>query len=250
MVNGLVVRPGSTYWRVRHPPFLLEIAMKELSIFCDESGDFGAYSHLSPYYIISMVIHDQSSDILHSLKLLESSLSNVGFPNHCLHAGPIIRREEEYQFLDLKTRQKLLKSLMAFIRKADIRYKSIFIEKKHIEDSVEAAGKLSKKLSGFIREHYDFFLSFDRIKIYYDNGQVEVTRILSSVFNTLLDNVEFRRVIPSEYRLFQVADLICTMTLTGLKMDAHTLSKSELSFFQDERTLKKNYLKPLKVKEL
>ena len=40
------------------------------------------------------------------------------------------------------------------------------------------------------------------------------------------------------------------MTLTGLKMDAHTLSKSELSFFQDERTLKKNYLKPLKVKEL
>ena len=86
---------------------------------------------------------------------------------------------------------------MAFIRKADIRYKSIFIEKKHIEDSVEAAGKLSKKLSGFIREHYDFFLSFDRIKIYYDNGQVEVTRILSSVFNTLLDNVEFRRVIPS-----------------------------------------------------
>ena len=249
-VNGLVERPGSTYWRVRHPPFLLERNMKELSIFCDESGDFGEYSHLSPYYIISMVIHDQSADISSSLTTLETSLSNLGFTSHCLHAGPIIRREEEYQYYDLNTRQRLLKSLMAFIRKTNIHYKSIYIEKKHIEDSIEATGRLSKKLSGFIREHYSFFLAFDRIKIYYDNGQVEVTRILSSVFNTLLDNVEFRRVIPSEYRLFQVADLICTMTLEELKMDSHCLSKSELSFFQDERTLKKNYLKPLKAKEL
>ena len=66
----------------------------------------------------------------------------------------------------------------------------------------------------------------------------------------MLDNVEFRRVMPSEYRLFQVADLICTMPLEELKMDSLCLSKSELSFFQDERTLKKNYLKPLKAKEL
>ena len=224
--------------------------MKELSIFIDESGDFGEYSFLSPYYIISMVIHNQSIDISNSLKMLESGLSDLGFPDHCLHAGPIIRREEEYHYFDLQTRQKLLKKLMAFIRNTEIHYKSIYIEKKHIEDSVEAAGKLSKKLSAFIRENYEFFLEFDCIKVYYDNGQIEVTRILSSVFNSLLDHVQFRRVIPSDYRLFQVADLICTMTLTELKMYNHMLSRSELAFFQDERTLKKNYLKPIKTKEL
>ncbi len=70
------------------------------------------------------------------------------------------------------------------------------------------------------------------------------------MFNTLLDNVTFRRVIPSDYRLFQVADLVCTLTLTELKLDAHTLSKSELLFFGDERTLKKNYLKPLDEKRI
>ena len=32
--------------------------MKELSIFVDESGDFGEYDHHSPFYIISMVLHD------------------------------------------------------------------------------------------------------------------------------------------------------------------------------------------------
>ena len=68
--------------------------------------------------------------------------------------------------------------------------------------------------------------------------------------HSLLNHVIFRRVIPSDYRLFQVADLICTMTLTEAKLEDHALSKSELAFFQDERTLRKNYLKPLKEKLL
>jgi len=41
--------------------------MKELSIFIDESGDFGDYSPVSPYYIIFMVIHDQAKDIFDNL---------------------------------------------------------------------------------------------------------------------------------------------------------------------------------------
>ena len=37
--------------------------MKELSIFVDESGDFGEYNYQSPYYIISMVFHNQNINI-------------------------------------------------------------------------------------------------------------------------------------------------------------------------------------------
>ena len=219
--------------------------MKELSIFIDESGDFGEYSGLSPYYIVALVLHHQETDINEQLHRLESSLADAGFPNHCIHAGPIIRRENEYTFEDLSTRQGLLKKLMAFVRHIDIEYTTIHINKKEVKDSVDAAGKLSKQLSHFIRDHYDFFLALDSIKVYYDNGQVELTRIISSVFNTLLENVTFRKVIPSDYRLFQVADLVCTLSLVELKLDSHSLSKSELLFFKDERTLKKNYLKPL-----
>ena len=123
-------------------------------------------------------------------------------------------------------------------------------QKKHIRDSVEATGKLSKQLAAIIKDHLDYFCDFDVVKIYYDNGQVEVTRILSSVFNALLENVEFKKVIPAQYRLFQVADLICTLKLTELKMNNHILSKSETSFFESERLLKKNYLKPISKKEL
>ena len=56
-----------------------------------------------------------------------------------------------------------------------------------MNDSVEATGKLSKQLAAFIRENMNFFYSYDVVKVYYDNGQVEVTRILSSVFNALLE---------------------------------------------------------------
>lgn len=230
--------------------FIIRRIMKELSIFVDESGDFGEYDYHAPFYIISMVLHDQSVDIDNELNALENELTNIGWKKHCVHAGPVIRSEEEYHGYDLKDRQKILMKMMTFIRHLDVQIKSIYIEKKHIEDSVEATGKLSKQLAAFIKESFQFFCSYDVVKVYYDNGQVEVTRILSSVFNALLENVEFRKVIPADYRLFQVADLICTLKLTELKMEKNQLSKSELFFFSDKRTLKKNYLKPLSKKEL
>ena len=224
--------------------------MKELSIFIDESGDFGEYDYHSPYYIISMVFHDQSIDLSDNLKLLEQTFSNLNILNHCVHAGPIIRNEEEYRNMQPETRVKLLKALMAFMRSIDVNCKSFYIEKKHIENSVEAAGKLSKEISGFIKEHYEYFLKFDTVKVYYDNGQIEVNKILSAVFNVLLENVEFRKVLPADYRLFQIADLVCTLKLAELKLENHLLSKSEINFFLDERTLRKNYLKPLQTKYL
>ena len=36
------------------------IAAKELSVFIDESGDFGVYDFRCPFYIITMVFHDQT----------------------------------------------------------------------------------------------------------------------------------------------------------------------------------------------
>ena len=107
----------------------------------------------------------------------------------------------------------------------------------------ELSGKLSKQLASFIRENYTDFLTYDKIKVYYDNGQIELTRILSLVLNALLPKVEFRRVIPSDYRLFQVADLICTLELERLKMENKMISKHELEFWGKESEFKKNYLK-------
>lgn len=223
--------------------------MKELSIFIDESGDFGEYDYHSPYYIITMVFHDQQEDIQPAVSKLNRELSHLNLNNICIHTGPIIRKEEIYVHMSVDKRRRIFNKMVAFIRQTEIRYKCFYIEKKHISDVVEATGRLSKQISQFIREHYEDFLSFDDVKIYYDNGQVEVSKILSSVFSALLPNPIFRKVMPSDYKLFQVADLLCTLELVRLKLENNMFSKSEKIFFENVRDLKKNYLKPLSKKE-
>lgn len=224
--------------------------MKELSIFVDESGDFGEYNYHSPYYIITMVFHNQNNDITQDIKKFNNELFLLGFEQqHCVHNGPIIRKETPYEHLNIKERRRILNKTVSFTRQLNISFKCFHIEKKHIIDTIEASGKLSKQLASFIRANYEDFLSYDKIKVYYDNGQIELTRILSSVLNALLPKVEFKKVLPSEYRLFQVADLICTLELIRLKMENKILSKHELAFCGKESDFKKNYLKPIYRKE-
>ncbi len=90
------------------------------------------------YYIITMVFHDQSVDISGPIAKLNQDLANLGFPNHYVHTGPIIRRENEYEFESLQTRRRILNSMVTFIKYCNIRYHCFHIEKKHIDDSVQA----------------------------------------------------------------------------------------------------------------
>ncbi|MCR4717026.1 MAG: hypothetical protein K5656_07575 [Lachnospiraceae bacterium] len=67
-----------------------------LSVFIDESGDFGPYEQHSPYYLVSLVLHDQSIDISKNIADFESHLKNLGYEHHAVHTGPLIRRESDY----------------------------------------------------------------------------------------------------------------------------------------------------------
>ena len=59
-----------------------------------------------------MFFHDQSSDITACLALLEQELLCLGYPNHCLHAGPIVRMEDEFKEENIVVRRKLLMKLL------------------------------------------------------------------------------------------------------------------------------------------
>lgn len=220
--------------------------MNELSIFVDESGDFGTYEPHAPFYLFTLVFHDQSNLIEDQISHLEHGLSDLGFDaKHCFHAGPIIRREEDYQYLSITERRKCLNRIMTFAKNCEISYITFSAEKKHMSDSLGLTVALSKQLSTFIREKYDFFSGFDRIVVYYDNGQVELNKLLASVFAVMLPQAEFRKVMPTDYRLFQIADLFCTLELICLKDEHRIMSKSEETFFGSMRDMRKNYLKPM-----
>ena len=63
-----------------------------------------------------MVFHDQAVDITGPIAKLEQDLASRGFPEHCVHTGPIIRRENEYAFETIQTRRSILNNMVTFIK--------------------------------------------------------------------------------------------------------------------------------------
>ncbi len=223
---------------------------KTLSIFIDESGDFGPYQQHAPFYLVSMVLHDQSFDLTPHIQHHNQHLNLLGWDYHAIHTGPLIRRENQYSQWTLEERKALFGSLFHLIRKLPIHYITANIKKEENSDAVAYTLKLSKSIRVQLEAHKEFFQQYDHIIVYYDNGQIQLTKILGAVFGALVPQSEFRMVRPIDYKLFQVADLICTMELLSLKDSSIQLSKWETQFFDSRRTFQKNYLRPLQKKKL
>lgn len=107
---------------------------------------------------------------------------------------------------------------------------------------------MAREISLFIRENLTYFQSFEKVILYYDNGQHELNRILNTVLATELADYDVRKVLPCDYKLFQAADLICTLELLRLKSESKNLTRSELLIFHSKRELKKDFLKGIQQK--
>ncbi len=136
------------------------VSKKILSIFIDESGDFGKYDIRSPYYYVAMVFHDQSIDISSDIDMLNEQIQQIGFHNHAIHSGPLIRREQVYKYELMEKRQMLFRALFHFTRKLDIKYICPKINKSECNDDIFAyIAKLSKTIADELKNHYQYFKS-------------------------------------------------------------------------------------------
>jgi hypothetical protein len=215
----------------------------QLSIFTDESGDFGPDSD---YYVLAFVFHDQAHPITGQLDKLAGSLRLLGLSHdRGVHTGALLRREEEYRLVPIPTRKAAFTRLLAFTHAVDVTYEAFLFRKRDHSDRLALKGAISRALALFLRGNANYFLGFDQVIAYYDNGQAEITDILNTLFNAFFFDVKFRKVLPSQYRLFQVADLVCTLELLRAKLADGKLSKSDLYFFRDKRSLRKDYLDKL-----
>ncbi len=223
--------------------------MKTVSIFVDESGDMGLKDKGRTFYVISLVFHDQDNDISADIDALEKGLLNLNCPSGAVHTEPLIRRECPYENLSPNERRAIFTKLFFFAKKCDITYKTFVFEKRQFNDEMKLEAKIARELSRFIRNNLQFFQSFDEVILYYDNGQKQLSRILNTVLATEIVDYDVRKVQPSEYRLFQVADLICTIELIDAKLEAGMqLSKSEEYLFHNKRDFKKDFAKNIKNK--
>ena len=125
------------------------MAEKILSVFIDESGDFGPYDFHAPFYLVAMVLHNQDVDINKNIDDLENHLTNIGYKQHAIHTGPLIRRESVYANDLMEERKRLFNALFNFARKLDFRYVCAKIRKDECPD-VERR-EYQKRLQEYLR---------------------------------------------------------------------------------------------------
>lgn len=224
--------------------------MKELSIFIDESGDFGEIKERPAYYLVTFVFHNQRDDITSQVFKLEESMRVSGFNLEYIHTGPLIRREKVFAKFSIDERRKLLYKMLNFVNACPISCMTISVDRKEAIDKIALSGKLAKSIYTALIKYQKFFIDFDKIIVYYDNGQSELSTILNAVFSIQFSNVEFRKAEPQKYRLLQVADFVCSMELLKIKRNEKRLSNSEKAFFYKPQELKKTFLKSVEKKNI
>ena len=102
-----------------HIVFLSKRAMRELSIFVDESGSDGL-SHR--HYLLAVVMHDQVDSIVDSIKAYEDALRAKGLPDIPFLASLLMNGKDLYSGLDLRTRKMMLGSFRVFFHHMPVRY--------------------------------------------------------------------------------------------------------------------------------
>ena len=227
--------------------------VKTLSIFVDESGRFLHPDEESRFYILGLVLHDQSHDIGPLCERLNHDWSAMGLSGHCFHAGPLIRKEKGYAILNREFRARIFARMAAFVRKADIRCRCLVVDKHFVSSSGQIVEELRRQLANFLRYIQEHFDSFDRIKVYYDCGQTPVTNLLHGTFDAgQRIPVEFAQAVrPERYKLFQVADYICTVKLIDEKLrHGIPMTESEDRFFGGPRKFRRNILKAIQAKTI
>lgn len=229
-----------------------QMSETDISVFVDESGTFDSDKDSSRFYLICLVLHDQRESIARDVVALEDSLAAIGLEReHCIHAGPLIRRELGYANMNRDDRRRIMSRMMAFVRRAPYSYKCFALDKKFVSADAAIHDFLLQHIVRFLIDNADMLNGYDRIKVYYDNGQRQIKDLLMEAFSIFSAKTLFvSDVHPESYRLFQVADMLCMLELIRHRLLAGgRLTRSEYDFFNGFQNLNKNYFKVIARKQ-
>lgn len=205
--------------------------MKRLNIFVDETGEFGFENGASELYGISFTFHEQDDDISNELIKLNDRLNKIGYTN-MIHMADLIMKRGDYKNFNIPMRKSIFNSIYQFSRRIPVKYKTIIVDKKYTDNSRILKQKISLEINKMIKENKHYFNKFDKIVMYYDNGQEVLGTILDSIF-LQFDGFEHRIDFDhKEKRLFQVSDMLTYIDKYDYKYkNKMTFTKGEKYFF-------------------
>lgn len=224
--------------------------MLDLSVFCDESGSTNGASR---YRIVTLVFHNQSNDISEYILNYQRDLKGKQLQDIPFHAGPLMYAKGSYEHIDLALRRRMFASFSFFQNKLPYKYVSFIYKSSELKDEQFFMARLKRDLVVFLADNLSFFQSFERVKIYYDDGQKTISKALHAAFEYELSKeaILYKGGNPCEYRLSQVADYLCTLELTALKFESHETTATDEKFFgKSTAVFKRDYLKKVRKKLL
>ena len=185
--------------------------MREISIFVDESG--GQDGH-SKYYVLTLVFHDQSFNLKEHLTRHRKGLADRGLDEVPFHAGPIMTGHDDFEYMDFETRKSYLTLFFISVQKLPITYQTFLYKRKEVGGSTQLATKMKRDIITLLFDNLEFFQSYDKVKIYYDNGQEIVAHALRGAVEYALskESVLFRKTNAADFMLAQAADMLCALS--------------------------------------
>lgn len=223
--------------------------MQECSIFIDESGGQGGRSK---YYILALVFHDQTHDLENYLIRYRRGLQNRLLEELPFHAGPLMNGHEDYQGLDLRIRKSYFSQFFLTFQHLPIKYHAFIYRRSEFNGNDGLSNRMRRDIANLLFDNLEHFQSFDKIKIYYDNGQEIVAQAVRGAVEYALskEGVLYKSMCQSDYFLAQVADLVCALELAAIKYQNKEATRTDEKFFGSNKSFRQNYLKILRRKRL
>lgn len=166
-----------------------------------------------------------------------------------IHTAYLIAKRGEYAYWNLEKRKKVFWSLFYFAKRSKIKTYTIIINKRFKNRKMQLRKEATIQIHKFFTMLEDYMEGFEKVTIYYDNGQETLASILDN-FCQAKKNVEHKIIFNHiEERLFQVADMLTVIEKIIYKHKQKIpLTNAELHFFQIKEIL--NMMRELKSKKL
>ena len=221
---------------------------RRLNIFIDESGDFGFTKGSSELYGISFTIHESDDSIKKDLEYLNHRLKKANYDG-MIHLADLVARRGDYTNFNLEQRKNIFWSIFHFSRRVPVKIHTIIVDKRYKNSKTQLNKELATSINNFFNSINDYMNKFEKIVIYYDNGQ----ETLGAIIDTLLinkNNIEHRiNFNHKEKRLFQVSDMLTFVDKIVYKHNNNMkMTKAETYFFNVKDIL--GIIRQLKNKRL
>ena len=199
----------------------------------DETGEFAFGNGASRLYGVSFVFHEQDDNIKKEINNLNDRLKRIGYTD-MIHMAELIAKRGDYANFSIKKRKSIFNAIYEFSNWIPAKYISIFIDKKYINNNKILRQQLINIINEFITYHINYFNKFDKIVMYYDNGQEILSNILIQCFSKFNNFTHISNFNHKEKILFQVADMLTFIDKYNFKYkNKLSFTKSEKYFFND-----------------